>query len=75
MGNELKNDGGVLRDDTELGKYVKDFLINKHKFQNDNKFKNYLKKRACCIQQEQIPISLPMYDIDTKKYILQLFKY
>ena len=46
MGNELSNNDGVLRDDTELGKYVKNFLINKHKLGNDNRFKNYLKKKS-----------------------------
>ena len=66
MGNELHNDK-VLRTDTELGKYIKDFLINKHKFTNDTNFTNYLKKRACCTNNNDIPISLPSYDITSNK--------
>ena len=71
MGNELHvNNTGILREDTDLGKYIKDFLVNKHTFGDnvdDDKFKNYLKKRACCTKQSVIPISLPMYDIRKQK--------
>jgi len=40
MGNEL-NDTGKLKENTKLSLYIKDFILNKHNFSNDNKFKNY----------------------------------
>ena len=69
MGNELQiGNTKLLRTDTELGKYVKDFLINRHNFTGDNsKFANYLKKRACCTNTKEIPISLPRYDLTTNR--------
>ena len=68
MGNELQiNDNGILRTDTELARYIKDFLINRHNFTNNSNLANYLKKRACCTNQRVIPISLPRYDTTTNK--------
>jgi len=66
MGNELNN-GGKLKENTDLSLYIKDFILNKHNFKNDDKFKNYLKKRACCTNNAEVPISLPTYDITTKQ--------
>jgi hypothetical protein len=65
MGNELNN-SGKLKEDTVLSVYVKEFLLNNN-FTNDDKFKNYLKKRACCTNNQEVPISLPVYDTTTKE--------
>lgn len=68
MGNELQiNNNGILRTDTELAKYINDFLKNRHNFTGNSNFANYLKKRACCTNQREIPISLPRYDTTTNK--------
>ena len=66
MGNEL-NDTGKLKENSKLSLYIKDFILNKHNFANNNKFKNYLKKRACCSNNEEVPVSLPVYDTTTKQ--------
>ena len=63
MGNELKSNTHNINN-TELGKYVKDFMIDKYEYKpgDNNNFKNLLKKRACCRNTIEVPISLPSYD-------------
>jgi len=63
MGNELSSITKNINN-TELGKYVKEFMIDRyeHKPGDNNNFKNLLKKRACCRNTIEVPISLPSYD-------------
>ncbi len=68
MGNALIDDG-VLRDNTDLGKYVKNFLIQNHQITNDSKFKDSMKKRACCRNTHQVPVTIASYDPKSKKVL------
>ena len=67
MGNELNNGSGILKENTSLSLYIKDVLLNKYNFGDDVKFKNFLKKRACCTNNSEVPISLPVYNTTTDK--------
>jgi len=68
MGNELSSNTKNINN-TELGKYVKEFMIDRyeHKPGDNNNFKNLLKKRACCRNTIEVPISLPSYDSKSGK--------
>ena len=57
MGNQLISGGNIKT--SILGNYIKDFMINKYEYGSEEHFKNFLKKRACCRQNVNVPISLP----------------
>ena len=68
MGNELIS-GGNINNESILGQYVKDFMLNKYEYKPGNNFKNFLKKRACCKNTVDAPIALPSYNtLDKKLY-------
>ena len=65
MGNELSSGGNIKT--SILGKYVKDFMINKYEYKPGEIFTNLLKKRACCRNTTEVPIAIPSVDSVTKK--------
>ena len=56
-------------DNTVLGNYVLQFYKNDYKFLGDNSSNNFTKKKACCMNNEKIGISLPSWDSSTGKVV------
>ena len=56
-------------DNTLLGEYVKNFYKNNYKFLNDDSLSDITKKRACCMNNNPVPISLPSFNTTTKKVV------
>lgn len=69
MGNAItlnaggtQNSSGIINDKTDLGKFVNDWALNSYDIHPDAKnlklLNNSLKKRACCTNQQTIPIGI-----------------
>ncbi len=67
MGNTISDKNGELNN-TQLNRFIIDWALNKY---NDgisgDRFKNLLKKRACCTKQTSIPIGIPAVNEDIQK--------
>lgn len=69
MGNELSSSGNVKN--SLLGDYIKDFMTNRYIYNNSNQTikENTIKKRACCLNKNEVPIALPSYYEKGKKLV------
>ena len=78
MGNEYmdSSDPAFLREDSTIAKYIKNFMLNNYKFMNSDEeiFKNFYKKKACCLGKNSIPFSLPSYNPESKKIVSSILK-
>ncbi|NBU99225.1 MAG: hypothetical protein EBS19_13605, partial [Spirochaetia bacterium] len=48
---------------------LKNFLIQNHQITPDSKFKDSMKKRACCRNTHQVPVTIASYDPKSKKVL------
>jgi hypothetical protein len=79
--NQIDTDGSVITtDDTTtpslLGNYIENFFKNRYKYPGSNSDidSNFIKKRACCMNNEPIPISLPSWDQTNQKIVPTVLK-
>jgi hypothetical protein len=82
MGNTIANPNGEMHD-IKLNKYIQEWALNDYNngLSIDNiskvRFKNLLKKRACCTKQTRIPIAIPSVnnngEIEYSSVFIQVF--
>ena len=60
-----------FREDNELSRFMKNFILNQYKFMNVNEDygNKFYQKKACCLRNKDVPIGLPTYDPSTKKIV------
>ena len=72
MGNTIANNNGEMHD-LVLNKFIQEWALNEYNngISNDAiskiRFKNLLKKRACCTKQTRVPIAIPSVNNLTNK--------